>query len=57
MRMLTPREIYRAQGFPDSYEVDVECRGRPITQTAQIRMAGNSVCPHLAAALVRANCR
>lgn len=55
MRMLAPRELYRAQGFPDSYRIDVEYRGKPMTKTAQVRMCGNSVCPPLAAAIVRAN--
>jgi DNA (cytosine-5)-methyltransferase 1 len=55
MRMLAPRELYRAQGFPDSYRIDVPFNGKPMTKTAQVRMCGNSVCPPLAAALVRAN--
>jgi site-specific DNA-cytosine methylase len=29
--------------------------GRPLTKTAQIRMCGNSVCPPVAAAIIRAN--
>lgn len=71
MRMLSPRELYRAQGFPDSYVIDrgisVEPREGfedgagetviPITKTAQVRMCGNSVCPPLAQALVAANYR
>lgn len=56
MRMLVPRELYRAQGFPDSYRIDVELRGKRLTKEAQIRMVGNSVCPPLAAAIIRANC-
>jgi len=55
MRMLEPRELYRAQGFGDDYAIDVAIDGRPITKTAQIRMVGNSVAPPVAAALVRAN--
>lgn len=55
MRMLAPRELYRAQGFPDSYRIDVEFKGKPMTKTAQVRMCGNSVCPPVAAAIVRAN--
>lgn len=70
MRMLAPRELYRAQGFPDSYiidrglrvapregigEDDGEAEVIPITKTAQVRMCGNSVCPPLAQALVAAN--
>lgn len=55
MRMLTPRELFRAQGFPDTYVVAPEVNGKPLTKTAQIRMCGNSVCPPMAEALVRAN--
>jgi DNA (cytosine-5)-methyltransferase 1 len=55
MRMLAPRELYRAQGFPDSYRIDIEYNGKPMTKTAQVRMCGNSVCPPLAAAIVAAN--
>ncbi|MTK11866.1 MAG: DNA cytosine methyltransferase [Clostridiaceae bacterium] len=55
MRMLTPRELFRAQGFPDDYVIDLECNGRPLSKAAQVRMCGNSVCPPIAAALVRAN--
>jgi DNA (cytosine-5)-methyltransferase 1 len=55
MRMLTPRELARAQGFPDSYVLDPVVNGKPLTKTAQIRMIGNSVCPPMAEALVRAN--
>jgi DNA (cytosine-5)-methyltransferase 1 len=70
MRMLSPRELYRAQGFPEGYIIDrglkVEVREGwyeddgpaeviRITKTAQVRMCGNSVCPPLARALVAAN--
>lgn len=56
MRMLTPRELARAQGFPDSYVLDpIGPKGRPLSKSAQIRMIGNSVCPAVAEALVRAN--
>lgn len=55
LRMLTPCELYRAQGFPDSYIIDCKPDGSPLTKTAQVRMCGNSVCPPLAHALVRAN--
>jgi DNA (cytosine-5)-methyltransferase 1 len=50
-RMLTPRELFRAQGFPDDYVIDVG----GLTKTAQVRNAGNAVCPQVAEALVRAN--
>lgn len=59
MRMLTPRERFRAQGFPDSYIIDhgIDENGEvmKLSLDAQGRMCGNSVCPPLAAALVRAN--
>lgn len=55
MRMLVPRELFRAQGFPDSYIIDHDINGKPFTKTAQVRMCGNSVCPGLASALVKAN--
>lgn len=55
MRMLTPRELARAQGFPESYILDPTFNGKPLTKTAQVRMIGNSVCPPLARALIEAN--
>lgn len=55
MRMLSPRELYRAQGFPDSYIIDQLSDGTKLSKAAQVRMCGNSVCPPLAAALVNAN--
>ena len=48
MRMLQPRELAKAQGFPDDYVLN----GSKSNQVAKI---GNSVCPPLAKALVRAN--
>lgn len=55
IRMLTPREQFRAQGFPENYIITHGADGRVLTSTEQIRMCGNSVCPPLAEALVRAN--
>jgi DNA (cytosine-5)-methyltransferase 1 len=66
LRMLTPRELARAQGFPDAYILDCEVDqpiqrklGLPkttrLSKTAQVRMIGNSVCPDLAAAVIAAN--
>jgi len=57
MRMLQPRELYRAQGFPDSYVIDRGADGRPLPKDAQVRMCGNSVCPPVARAIVAANYR
>lgn len=64
MRMLTPRELFRAQGFDDDYVIDTawikdretgEVREVKLTKEQQIRMCGNSVCPPVLEALVRAN--
>lgn len=60
MRMLTPRERFRAQGFPDDYEIaaGVDERGAPLPLTLdqQGRCCGNSVAPPISAAIVAANC-
>ena len=55
MRMLEPHELYAAQGFPESYQIAPVINGKRLSKAAQVRMCGNSVCPPLAAALVRAN--
>ena len=55
MRMLQPRELYTAQGFPASYIIDRGHDGRTLPKDAQVRMCGNSVCPPLARAIVAAN--
>jgi DNA (cytosine-5)-methyltransferase 1 len=49
MRMLTPRELATAQGFPLTYELTG-------TKTSQVAKIGNSVCPQVVEAIVRANC-
>lgn len=55
LRMLTPRELFRAQGFPDSYVIDIGIGGKRIPKAAQVRMCGNSVCPPIARAIVASN--
>lgn len=55
LRMLQPRELARAQGFGEDYLLEAPHLGRPLPKHAQVRMIGNSVCPPLAEALVRAN--
>lgn len=56
LRMLAPRELYRAQGFPEDYIIgDDPAQGLSLTKSAQVRMVGNSVCPPLARALIKAN--
>lgn len=55
MRMLAPRELFTAQGFPATYRIELDHKGKPLTKTAQVRMVGNSVSPAPGAAIVRAN--
>jgi len=55
LRMLTPRELFTAQGFPLDYVIEHDGQGKAFTKTAQVARCGNSVCPPLAEALVRAN--
>lgn len=57
MRMLTPRELARAQDFPDSYILAPIYRGKPLSETEQRHKIGNSVCEGPAAAFVEANYR
>lgn len=49
LRMLTPRELASAQGFPADYKLTG-------TISSQVARIGNSVCPPVAEAIVRANC-
>ncbi|WP_346015196.1 DNA cytosine methyltransferase [Methylomonas sp. EFPC1] len=55
LRMLTPAELYKAQGFPDDYIFETGAHGERITKTAQVRMVGNSVCPPVAKSLIECN--
>jgi DNA (cytosine-5)-methyltransferase 1 len=54
MRMLQPRELFRAHDFPDSYVIDRGANGEEMTKEAQVRMCGNSVPPPMAEAIIRA---
>ncbi|MCO2642774.1 DNA cytosine methyltransferase, partial [Pseudomonas aeruginosa] len=55
LRMLKPRELYRAQGFPDSYIIERGHNGQRFTLSQQVHMCGNSVSPNTMAAYARAN--
>lgn len=55
MRMLTPRELYRAQGFPDDYIIEFDWNGKSYSKKEQIARCGNAVCPPMAEAVVKAN--
>lgn len=55
LRMLTPRELYAANGFPPDYIIDHDYRGNEYKKDKQVARCGNAVPPPFAEALVRAN--
>lgn len=55
LRMLTPRELFDAQGFPHDYIIDVDADGNPYPKSEQVARCGNAVCPQIPMELVRAN--
>lgn len=63
MRMLVPRELYRAQSFPEGYKIDHFMAQpepgvkvfTPLPKTGQVRMCGNSVPPVMAEVVARHN--
>lgn len=63
LRMLTPRELFNAQGFPPDYVIEgvwkqngADWSWHPFSKNVQVSCCGNSVCPDLAEALAAANC-
>lgn len=63
MRMLTPRELFNAQGFPPEYVIDGVWQGQgearrfvEFPKDVQVSCCGNSVSPFPYAAIVAANC-
>lgn len=55
LRMLTPRELYMANGFPRDYKIERDYTGKEYPKTKQVARCGNAVPPPFATALVRAN--
>ncbi|MBR3688939.1 MAG: DNA cytosine methyltransferase [Lentisphaeria bacterium] len=55
LRMLTPRELFDAQGFPHDYIIDHDAEGNDYPRGEQVAKCGNAVCPPIPTALVRAN--
>lgn len=55
MRMLTPRELYNAMGFPPDYIIEQDYTGKPYPKSQQVARCGNAVCPQMASAVVRVN--
>ena len=55
LRMLTPREMNNAMGFPVDYQIERDYLGNDYPKSKQVARCGNAVCPPLATAMVRAN--
>lgn len=55
LRMLTPRELYAAMGFPVDYVIERDYTGKAYPKSQQVARCGNAVCPPMATAVVRAN--
>lgn len=55
LRMLTPKELYAAMGFPVDYIIDRDYTGKAYPKTQQVARCGNAVCPPMARAVVAAN--
>lgn len=55
LRMLIPRELYNATGFPVDYIIDRDYLGNQYPKGKQVARCGNAVPPPFASALVRAN--
>lgn len=54
MRMLQPRELFNAQGFPRDYIID-RAGGKSYPKCEQVKRCGNAVTPDVPKALVQAN--
>ena len=55
LRMLAPKELYAAMGFPADYIIDHDYLGHEYGKSKQVARCGNAVCPPMAEAVVRAN--
>jgi len=55
MRMLQPRELYNAQGFPEDYIIEFSSDGKKYTKKQMVAKCGNAVPPDFSRALVEVN--
>lgn len=53
-RMLTPRELFRANGFPDDYIIEFDQAGNSISKADQVARCGNAVPPQFSYAIASA---
>lgn len=56
LRMLSPEELKKGQGFPDDYIIDRDINWKKYKKSEQVARIGNSVVPEMAKLLVEANC-
>ena len=55
LRMLRPKEAYKAMGFADDYMIERDYMGNKLTGSEQMEKCGNAVCPDLAGLITSAN--
>lgn len=55
LRMLLPRELFNAMGFPGNYIIDRDQFGKKIPKDKQVARCGNAVSPPTPKALVKSN--
>lgn len=55
LRMLEPRELFNANGFPENYIISKNHEGKTYSKSAQVARCGNAVPPPFAQHLVMAN--
>lgn len=55
LRMLVPKELYAANGFPHDYIIDHDYTDKAYSKKEQVARCGNAVCPPVAKALIEAN--
>lgn len=55
LRMLTPREAFKAMGFAPDYIIDKDYNGQAYPKAEQMNRCGNAVCPPMAGLLAAAN--
>lgn len=55
LRMLTPRELFRGNDFPNDYIINVDYYGNFYPKADQVARCGNAVPPSLPRVLIRAN--
>ncbi|MCA5014575.1 MULTISPECIES: DNA cytosine methyltransferase [unclassified Enterococcus] len=55
LRMLDPRELFNAMGFPENYVIDRDHENKVVPKSVQVGRCGNAVSPNIPVHLVRSN--